>query len=120
MKYAAFVFLTALFATITTGNATSLPLLEELEQVQLDYNLENSKHRATKLQEMLDYEDIILNLLKRENDKYDQLVAELASTQPDSSKFERLDRELSKQKSITLKLLNKAEAVSRYIRWLRS
>ena len=120
MRYSIIMILTMLSTTVFAGNDKSLSLIEELETVQLNYKLTSSKQKTTKFQEMLEYEDVILSHLKTENEKYDQLVSELASTLPDSAKFERLDKELTKQKRITLKLLNRAEAVSRYVRWLRS
>lgn len=120
MKYSIIVILTMLTATAFAGNVKSLSLIEELETVQLNYKLNTSEEKTTKIQEMLKYEDIIIGHLQRENKKYDQLVSLLASTQPDTAKFRRLDQQLFTQKKITLRLLNKAEAVSRYVRWLRS
>ena len=120
MRYMIMGILTFLSLAVFGNNNEDSSLLGGIESIPLNYSLENSKQKKAKLNEMIKYEDFILHQLQIENEKYEKLVAKIAATQSESKSFRRLEIELTKQKKITLRLLNKADAVSRYIQWLRT
>ena len=122
MRYMIIGILTFLSPVVfgNNNNNEDLFLPEKKEWSQLNYNLENSKQKKIKLQEMTKHQDVILHRLVLENEKYEELVAKVAATKSESKNYGLLEAKLTKQKKITLRFLNQADAISRYIQWLRT
>ena len=119
MKPMLIIVLTILSVTVFAGNPYDLSR-EDPSSVKFDYNLTDSTEKRAKLKEMVKYEDYIMRRLHEENEKFDQLVSQLASTKSKSASFRRLQQDAHRQHRVTLRLLNQADAISNYIQWLRS
>ena len=105
---------------VKIANDNLICVLKEVSyEFQLDYSLSGPEHKTKKLTEALIFEDYLHTQIRLENDRYDQLAMDKASSDRKiSKKIRRSD--ISKQYQTTMDLVSQAESLAKYISWLRS